>query len=61
MKFSGFYGWGAILGFSPRDVDQMSLWEFTACVDAHRKASGTEPEVKAPSADEYFEQVARLG
>jgi hypothetical protein len=39
----------------------MSLWEMTACIDSYRKAHGAEPEAKAPTADEFFDQLARLG
>lgn len=48
------------MGFSPREVGESSLWEMTAAIDGYRKANGTEPEAKPPTADEFFEQVARL-
>jgi len=28
------------MGFSPRDVDQMSMWEFMACCDGFRVSKG---------------------
>lgn len=28
------------MGFTPREVDAMSLWEFTACADGFRNESG---------------------
>jgi hypothetical protein len=39
----------------------MSLWEMAAYIDGYKAANGSEPEAKAPSAEEYLEQVARLG
>jgi hypothetical protein len=33
----------------------------TAAIDGYKAANATEPEAKPPSADEFFEQVARLG
>lgn len=32
------------MGFSPREVDDMTLWEFTACYEGYRAANSTEPE-----------------
>lgn len=61
MKFSGLYGWGAVLGFSPRAVDDMSLWEMGACIEGYRIANGSEQTVAAPTAEEFLDQVARLG
>lgn len=28
------------MGFRPRDVDEMSVWEFTSCVDGYVEANG---------------------
>lgn len=39
----------------------MSLWQMTACIAGHRAANSSEQEAKAPSADEFLDQVARLG
>lgn len=44
MKFSAIYGTGAVMGFSPRDVDEMSLWEFVACQKAYAKAHGAKDD-----------------
>ena len=29
-----------MLGFDPRQVDRMSLWEFTACAEGYMVANG---------------------
>ena len=49
------------MGFTPQQVGAMTLWQMTACIDGYKRANGGEPEAKPPSADEFFEQVARLG
>lgn len=48
------------MGFDARQVDSMSLWEFTAAVDGYAKANGAEQQTAAPSYDEHLEMVARL-
>jgi hypothetical protein len=45
------------MGFSPRVIDEMSLWELFACVDAYKKANGGEEEVEAPSWEEHLKMV----
>ncbi|MCX5478449.1 hypothetical protein OSH08_05505 [Kaistia geumhonensis] len=49
------------MGFTPRDVDDMSFWEFAACVDGFNTANGAEPDVEPPTAEEYHDMVRRLG
>jgi hypothetical protein len=49
------------MGFSPREVDQMTLWEMNACIDFHRRANGAEDEVAPPSFEEHQDMVRRLG
>ncbi|MDX0230242.1 hypothetical protein GOC14_06735 [Sinorhizobium meliloti] len=46
------------MGFSPRDVDQMSIWEFMAAVDAWHKANSVETDsgnLSNRDADEIWE------
>lgn len=38
---------------TPRQVDELSLWEFAAAVEGWNRAHGSEPEAPAPSADEH--------
>jgi hypothetical protein len=40
------------MGFSPREVDAMSLWEFHAAADGYLRANGA-AKAAAPSADEF--------
>ena len=44
-------GIGAVMGFSPREVGDMSLWEFTACTEGWVAAHSPE-EQKASSLSE---------
>lgn len=43
---------GAALGLSPRQIDDMTLWEFNCCVTGFAKANGAED--KAP---EYSDDI----
>ena len=39
------------MGFSPRQVDEMSLWEFVACADGYAEAHGGKKKRKQRSAE----------
>ncbi|UXN70892.1 hypothetical protein N8A98_06810 [Devosia neptuniae] len=43
---------------TPRDMDAMSLWEFTAMVDGYKAANSSDEKPEAPSADEFYAMVA---
>lgn len=49
------------MGFTPREVDAMSLWEFTAAMDGYARANGAGESAQAPSYEEHLEMVNRLG
>lgn len=42
------------MGFTPRQVDEMSLWEFAACTEGYRRAHSTEEEKPVPPTAEEF-------
>jgi hypothetical protein len=47
------------MGFTPAQVNDMSLWEFTACVDGWNRAHGdNKPE--PPSDEEYDALLAQF-
>ncbi|WP_170990141.1 hypothetical protein [Aquamicrobium sp. LC103] len=48
------------MGFTPRDVDLMTLWELSACAAGYAKANGVEQEAEAPTYEEHLEMVRRL-
>jgi hypothetical protein len=58
LKFSGFYGAGQHMGYSPRQVDEMTLWEFNACYDAWKIANGIKSR---RGGDISEERLAKLG
>jgi len=39
----------------------MTLWELAACVDGWNASQGAEPTIEAPTAEEYYDLVERLG
>ena len=47
-----------VLGFTPRDIDAMSPWEFTACVDGYVTANKREDDAPPPMSGE---EAAKLG
>lgn len=48
------------MGFAPRVVDTMTLWELSACAAGYGKANGAEQETEAPSYEDHLEMVRRL-
>jgi len=49
------------MGFSPREIDAMSLWEFNAAMDGFAKTNGAKQDADAPSYQEHLDMVNRLG
>ena len=48
-----------MLGFTPRDIDGMTLAEFDACAEGWKRANGAEEKPEPPS-DENFEKLLAL-
>jgi hypothetical protein len=48
------------MGFTPREIDDLSLWEFGACVSGWSKANGGESKPAAPSDEEHDALVAKF-
>lgn len=46
--------------FSPAQVDDMSLWQFAACVNGWAKANGAETPAKPPSNEEHDALLAKF-
>lgn len=55
MRFAAVYGAGAVIGFTPREVDQMSMWEFMAAVEGWIKANTSDEGQSAQEKDELWE------
>lgn len=49
------------MGFTPRAIGAMSLYEFAACADGWNAANGAEEALDAPSPDEFHAMVERMG
>lgn len=61
MKFSAFYASGQVMGFTPRDVDQMTIWEFNACYDGWKIANGVKPRGKGDISEERLAEMGIEG
>ncbi len=49
------------MGFSPAQVGEMSLWQFSAAWAGWRKANGPEEKPPAPTPEEHDELVRKYG
>jgi hypothetical protein len=51
------------MGYSPREVDDMTIWEMNVCWAAWKMANIPEEgnDVEAPSSEEYYDMLKRLG
>lgn len=58
IAFSRLYANGAVLGFTPQQVDACSFWQFSACVEGYNKANNPD-EPQAPSNAEFDDMLAR--
>jgi hypothetical protein len=41
-----------VVGYSPRDIDDMTLWEFACCMEGYRKAHASEEEAPPAMTDD---------
>lgn len=58
MRASDIYGLGAAIGFTPREVDQLTPWELMAATDGYNQSQGVKEKPEAPSDERYFKRVA---
>lgn len=47
------------MGWTPREVDQCSLWEFDCAVAGWIRAQGGDDPIEPPSNEEHDEMVAK--
>lgn len=48
-----------MIGYTPREVDQMSLWEFGACIRGWKRANCAAPTgPQPPTAEQHAEAMA---
>ena len=49
------------MGYSPRVVDTMTLWEFTACHDGWKAVNGIKSKRNADISDERLREMGIVG
>lgn len=47
------------MGFTPRDVDDMTLWELSAAVDGWNRANGAQDSLEPPTEEEFEDMLLR--
>lgn len=57
MRFAPMYRAGAVMGFRPRDVREMSLYDFTCCVVGYRDANEID-DAETPLSDAEADSLA---
>ncbi len=55
------YATGFAIGLKPREVDDLTAWEFSRCVAGWNLARGGEEKPEAPKQDEMAELFAKYG
>jgi hypothetical protein len=56
LRFATVYGVGAVLGFTPQEVNAMSMWQFLTALDGHQKNKGDDAQkMSSAEADELWE------
>ena len=48
------------MGYTPAEVDQMSMWEFECCFDGYARANGIKTG-KVDITDDQYQQLVDLG
>lgn len=61
MRFADFYKAGAVMGFSPRDVDAFSLWQFQAAIAGWNEAHGGSRGLTADEFRELSDMIDQTG
>lgn len=56
------YGSGAAMGFPPREIKQMTIWEYLACVRGWNRAQGNGHKHSGdPMTDDEYDALVALG
>lgn len=61
MNFEIIYGLGGVIGFTPRQVDELTAWEFMAAFEGWKDANCPPEAPSAPTPEEHDVMVARFG
>lgn len=58
MRFAAIYANGQILGYSPQEIDRISMWQFMAVCEGFMKANGGDDnKLSAVEADDLWDLV----
>ncbi|WP_273688461.1 hypothetical protein [Ketogulonicigenium vulgare] len=57
MRFSQIYGNGAVMGFTPEQVQRMSLWEFTCAFAAWKKFNSIKSSAENTASAERLQEL----
>ena len=59
MRLAAIYGAGAAMGFTPQQINDMTVWQYMAAVDGYVKANSSEggDKLGADEIDELWEWV----
>lgn len=60
-RWSTYYGAGIVMGMSPRQVDECTLWEFASCSEGFRKANETEEQAPPPMSEDAAAELGIVG
>ncbi|MET3602032.1 hypothetical protein [Martelella mangrovi] len=57
IRMAKIYGAGAAMGFSPQEVNAMSVWQFSAALDGYIKANSAEENDQTKLTDGQAEEI----
>ncbi|KSV79567.1 hypothetical protein N185_00110 [Sinorhizobium sp. GW3] len=60
-RWSTYYGAGIVMGMTPRQVDECTLWEFASCSDGFRKANETQEQAAPAMSDDTAAELGIVG
>lgn len=60
-RWSTYYGAGIVMGMTPRQVDECTLWEFACCSEGFRKANETEEQAPPAMSDDAAAELGIVG
>ncbi|MET3601811.1 hypothetical protein [Martelella mangrovi] len=58
------YGAGAVMGFTPQQVNEMSMWQFNAALEGYVEANSADEsagKLSQSEADEIWEWMQEMG
>lgn len=59
IRFSAIYGSGAVMGYTPEQVNRMSVFEFMSASLGFQKAHGNDNELSAEEADDLWDWMQK--